>query len=157
MRCYRCEKEVTNFDHKCIKDMMDNISEEEQLFTTEYLNLIHCTGPEDVFDKEGHTVICMNCFTEALQKYNLEGRKFFSVAHDEEIGTLQDVIDTLIGNFDDEMHDHGMIYSERWYKKPIEMVFHTIGMLDSFEYKPQLSLSDLEYVFDQVFVWHLDQ
>ncbi len=153
MRCYICKKKVTDFIHKCIKDTMDNLSEEEQMFITEDLNLIHCRGPKDMFDELGHTVICMDCFTKASKNYVLHGRKFYSIAHDEEIGTLQDVIDTLIGNFDDEMYDQGMIYTEEWYKSATDMVFHTIGMLDSFEYKPQLSLEDLEYIFDAVFVW----
>jgi len=137
--------------------LMSQLPEEKQAFITEDLNLIHCTGPDDMFDENGHVVICMDCYMKATRKYNLHGRKFYSIAHDEEIGTLQDVIDTLIGNFDDEMHDHGMIYTEGWYKSAIDMTFHTLGMLDGFEYKPQLSLADLEYIFDAVFVWHLDQ
>lgn len=156
MKCYVCNKEVSVSKHRHVKLLMDLMSEEERTFVTEDLNLIHCTGPREVFDELGHTVICMDCFTDSSNKYTIHGRKFYSEAHDEEIGTLQDVIDTLLGNFDDEMHAHGMIYTEGWYKSPIDMVFHAMGMLDFFEYTPQLSLTDLEYIFDAMFVWHLD-
>lgn len=67
--CYVCQKPVTREEQEKAKRKIDELNEmmcEVVGHMDDYLGLIHCQGPEDQFDDEGHAVVCRPCQIGAL-------------------------------------------------------------------------------------------
>lgn len=58
-RCYLCKEPVTKKEHRETKRIFGGFTEDEIAQTTRDL------GEDDLFDEEGHVVICRNCVFDA--------------------------------------------------------------------------------------------
>lgn len=67
--CYVCQKPVTREEQEKAKRKIDELNEMMEGAVQQMddlLGLIHCQGPEDQFDDEGHAVVCRPCQIEAF-------------------------------------------------------------------------------------------
>lgn len=69
MRCYKCKKTVEQEEHEKVDGKFDEFTEMELEMVDQYLDLFHCQGDEDLFDKDGFVVICDECLKEAINYY----------------------------------------------------------------------------------------
>jgi hypothetical protein len=67
MRCYVCEAPVSREMHERVVAEVNEFDLETDERYTEALGLVHCTGPEDMFDAVGGVVVCWNCHERGKQ------------------------------------------------------------------------------------------
>ena len=71
MKCYICEKEVKEQEHKLVKDLEDWLEDADgykEVFEAYADNFVHCQGPSEQFDADGIVVVCAECFGKFLRQ-----------------------------------------------------------------------------------------
>lgn len=133
LKCYLCDGIVLRPDQDIFRGFLEHSDDLD--WYTDFLNLIHCRGPPENFDDDGHVVVCLQClgrahvaFSKVMVKLRLEIWELFEKYFDqlEHYPTIRDL--------------EGFIYEDRYR----DQEFRSIDMWETI----LLALGDGTLMYD---------